>query len=78
MQWNELDYEMQMRILDRIGDIILEEDDDEEMQFGIAAAITELEVWSNSPCVVIEAEPEGPYVAQAADPIPEDEHDSFD
>jgi|SRR5271166_3338684 len=48
MQWNEIDYEMQMKILDRIGDLILQEKD-EAMQFGIAAAITELEVWSNSP-----------------------------
>jgi hypothetical protein len=48
MLWNELDYEMQMKILDRIGDLLLQEKD-EAMQFGIAAAITELEVWSNSP-----------------------------
>ena len=48
MQWNEFDYEMQMKILDRIGDLILQEKD-EAMQFGLAAAITELEVWSNSP-----------------------------
>lgn len=74
MQWNELSYEMQMKVLDRIGDLMLEEDDDEPLQFALAAAIMELEVWSNSPCQVVEEKEEltWPYVAQAADPIPED------
>jgi hypothetical protein len=48
MLWNQLNYETQMKILDRIGDLIFQEED-EAMQFGIAAAITELELWSNSP-----------------------------
>lgn len=67
-----------MRVLDRIGDLMLEEDEDEPLQFAIAAAIMELEVWSNSPCEIVEEKPEWPYVAQAADPIPEDDYDSFD
>lgn len=48
MQWNELDYETQMKILDRIGDLINQEKD-VVIQYGIAAAINELEIWSNSP-----------------------------
>ena len=39
---------MQLKIMDRIGDLIMEEKD-EAVQFGIAAAITELEMWSNAP-----------------------------
>jgi len=63
MLWNELSYEMQMRVLDRISDLISGEKD-EELQFAIAAAVVELEVWSNTPCTIVEEES---YVAQAQD-----------
>jgi hypothetical protein len=77
MQWNNIDYDMQMKILDRIGDLILQETD-ESMQFGIAAAITELEVWSNSPIrevghtleePPVEQKPILPDFVEAQDPV---------
>jgi len=64
MQWNELEYEVQMKVMDRIGDLIFQTED-EQMQFAIAAAITELEVWSNSPIIVRQA------------PLPMEEPDPF-
>ena len=72
MQWNDLSYEVQMKVLDRIGDLIFEEKN-EEMQFAIAAAIVELEVWSNTPCKVIEEDGTAynsgwPQPVQASDP----------
>lgn len=70
MRWNELDYEMQMRILDRIGDLILGEKD-EVMQFGIAAAIGELEIWSNSPINGRKAEPAKAVLIMPPPPTPE-------
>ena len=72
MQWNDLSYQMQMKVLDRIGDLIFEEKD-EAMQFAIAAAIVELEIWANSPCTIIGEDGEVindpfPFVANAQDP----------
>jgi hypothetical protein len=60
MIWNELDYVTQMRVVDRIVDLLKDENDD-LMQDGIIAAVHELEIWSNSPIV----DPNEPYVAQA-------------
>jgi hypothetical protein len=77
MQWNDFDYETQLLVIDRLASLMLKEKDD-HVQFAMAAAIVELEMWSNSPCLEFEPLPEGPYVAQATDPIPEDEYDSFD
>lgn len=63
MQWNELDYDLQTKIIDRIVDLLtLEEDYD--IQDGIIAAVHELEMWSNSPCLIVEEEI---FVAQAVD-----------
>jgi len=53
MQWNELEYSFQMKIIDRIASLLKEED---EMNCGIIAAIHELEIWSNSPCSILEDE----------------------
>jgi hypothetical protein len=60
MIWNELDYTTQMKVIDRIVELLRDEDDD-SMQDGIIAAVHELEIWSNSPI----AGEEEPYVAQA-------------
>lgn len=51
--WNHLDYNLQSKVIDRIVDLLKDEEDD-AMQDGIIAAVHELEVWSNSPCVVME------------------------
>jgi hypothetical protein len=61
MQWNELDWDTQMIIVDRISSLLSEDD---EMNVGIIAAISELEIWSNSPCTVMEADP---FVSLASD-----------
>lgn len=53
MQWNELEYSFQMKVIDRIASLLKEED---EMSYGIIAAIHELEIWSNSPCSILEDE----------------------
>lgn len=53
MQWNELSWETQMKVLDKIEEILLKETD-VPMQDAIVAAISELEVWSNSPCKISE------------------------
>lgn len=56
MIWNQLDYSLQMKVVDRIVDLLKDEEDG-AMQDGIIAAVHELEVWSNSPCQIIEADP---------------------
>lgn len=63
MQWNDLDWATQMKVLDRFGDILLQETD-ERLQFAMAAGIVELEIWSNTPCEVLH---EDGYVADAHD-----------
>jgi hypothetical protein len=45
-----------MKVVDRIVDLLKDEEDD-TMQDGIIAAVHELEVWSNSPCQIVEADP---------------------
>lgn len=52
MLWNELNYELQQKVIDRIVDLLKDEEND-AMQDGIIAAVHELEVWSNSPCTII-------------------------
>ena len=69
--WTELTYEMQMKALDRIG-MYLSQEEDHEMQVAIAAAIAELEIWSNSPCYTILPDIESeskPNVAEVTDLI---------
>jgi hypothetical protein len=53
MLWNHLDYSLQCKVIDRIVDL-LKDEEDELMQDGIIAAVHELEVWSNSPCEIVE------------------------
>jgi hypothetical protein len=60
MQWNELDYSLQQKVIDRIVDI-LKDENDSLMQDGIMAAVHELEIWSNTPCTIDEE----PMVAKA-------------
>ncbi len=55
MLWNHLEYSTQSKVIDRIVDLLKDEEDD-LMQDGIIAAVHELEVWSNSPCHIIEGE----------------------
>ena len=54
MQWNDLDHETQLLVMERFGDAMLAEKD-ERIQFAMAAGIVELEMWSNSP--IVEREP---------------------
>jgi len=53
MLWNHLKYNLQQKVIDRIVDLLKDEEDD-AMVDGIIAAVHELEVWSNSPCTVID------------------------
>lgn len=56
MQWNDLDHETQLLVMDRFGDMMLAEKD-ERVQFAMAAAIVELEMWSNAPIVERDTQP---------------------
>lgn len=72
MQWNELDYEMQMKVIERISSL-LNKEKNKEVREALIAAIHELEIWSNSPCTELEEnrypmEEEGIFVATAKDP----------
>ena len=60
MQWNELDYDLQQKVIDRVVDL-LQDEEDGTMVDGIMAAVHELEIWSNTPCTVTEE----PTVAHA-------------
>jgi hypothetical protein len=64
MLWNELDYETQMKIIDRMISLLQDEDND-LMQDGIMAAVHELETWSNSPLEDKDIIDNEPFVAQA-------------
>lgn len=46
--WNDLSYEFQLKVLEKIEDVLLKELD-EEMQEGLVEALIELELWSNKP-----------------------------
>jgi hypothetical protein len=46
MLWNQLDYGVQAMVIDRIVDL-LKEENDSLVQDGIIAAVHELELWSN-------------------------------
>lgn len=61
MLWNDISYELQLQVINKMGDLMLKEKD-EFLQFAMAAAMVELEMWSNSPC-----SSEEPYVAFAID-----------
>lgn len=51
MQWNQLEYSFQQKIIDKIVSL-LEGENNEEIQDGIIAALHELELWSNSPILI--------------------------
>lgn len=55
MLWNHLSYDLQSRVIDRIVDL-LKDEESEEMVDGLMAAVHELEVWSNSPCIIVETD----------------------
>jgi hypothetical protein len=49
IMWNHLDYPTQVRAIDLISKFI-DQQTDSLMKTAIAAAVTELELWSNAPC----------------------------
>lgn len=63
MQWNDLSWEMQRHVLNKLEEKLLEETDI-PTQDAMVAAIQELELWSNTPCPVVDDEQ---MVAQAVD-----------
>lgn len=69
MIWNELDYELQVKVMDRIVEL-LENEEDGDMQDGLIAAIHELEVWSNTPCQIVGEDGLPDYVAIAVEQDP--------
>jgi len=71
MQWNDLSYELQQQVYDRLEKTLLQERDI-EVQDAIVAAMEELEHWDNSPCPVQVADNiiELPYLIEAQDTIP--------
>lgn len=76
MIWNELEYSLQVKVMDRIVDLLKDEEND-EMQDGLIAAIHELEVWSNTPCQIVGEDGLPEYVAAAVeqDPFSKDGYD---
>ena len=69
--WNELSYEDQVKIMNFLRSL-LSKQTDPELQVGLEAAIKELEIWSNSPCDIMDVDEEGPYISRASDQYPED------
>lgn len=70
MLWNQLDYGVQAKVIDRIVDLLKEEDNG-LMQDGIIAAVHELELWSNKNLEELH-NTVSDYVAEAADPFSEE------
>jgi len=56
MLWNELSYEAQQTILDKIANLVSKESDVNIKQ-GLVAALNELDAWSNNPCPELIAKP---------------------
>lgn len=50
--WNHLQYIDQMRAMDKIAELI-EQQSDETVRVALTAALMELEMWSNTPCEVL-------------------------
>jgi hypothetical protein len=73
MLWNHLDYSTQVKVIDRIVDLLKDEEND-LMQDGIIAAVHELEVWSNTPCQIVGEDGSTEYAAISVeqDPFKED------
>jgi len=68
MIWNELEYSLQQKVIDRIVDLLKDEESG-EMQDGIIAAVHELEIWSNTPCQIV-GDDNDDYVASAVEQDP--------
>lgn len=66
MIWNQLPYELQQKVIDKVV-TLLETEEDESIQDGLIAAVHELEVWSNSPCDIL-----GDYGFIEKDPFSEE------
>jgi hypothetical protein len=71
IQWNDVDYKTQQKVLGLLEDLLLKQSNF-EIQDAMVAAIVELEVWSNRPCPVQDVDNIGVYIAQASDPYYED------
>lgn len=69
MIWNELNYILQQKVIDKIVNLLKDEEAG-EMQDGIIAAVHELEVWSNTPCQIVGEDGITEYVAIAAEQDP--------
>ena len=69
MIWNELDYGLQVKVIDRIVELLKDEENG-DMQDGLIAAIHELEVWSNTPCQIVGEDGLPDYVAVAVEQDP--------
>lgn len=54
VMWNHLQYIDQMRAMNKIAELI-ENQTDETIRVALAAALTELEIWSNTPLSVVNA-----------------------
>lgn len=54
MLWNEFDYYMQVKVMDYIASNVLKSNIEENVKEAVVAALNELDMWSNSPCIVIE------------------------
>ena len=63
IQWNDVDYKTQRKILDMFEDLLLKQTEF-EIQDAMVAAIVELEVWSNRPCPVVCFDSDGSYIAE--------------
>ncbi len=67
--WNEFDYTEQMDVLDFIDQF--KKKAPAHLREAIAAAVTELNMWANTPCLVIELDEDGREIARAQDPYEE-------
>ena len=67
MIWTDLDFTTQEKVIDKIVELLKNEDDD-LVQDGLMAAVHELELWSNRPI----PETEEPFIAQAQYVEPEE------
>lgn len=63
IQWNDVDYKTQKKILDMLEDLLLKQTEF-DIQDAMVAAIVELEVWSNRPCPVQCVDSDGSYLAE--------------
>lgn len=64
--WNEIDYKLQVKVLELIEDTLLKQTDI-ALQDGLVAAMNELELWDNSPCSGWEEPDPFPFIAQATE-----------